>query len=95
MSETPHVRIAPDRATFDAAATGPHPYDGWVKRRQGRSIHLAALGENYVLNFDNVFCLATRHEDGRTWYSYGGKLNARLGCLQTHELATALRKMPA
>lgn len=87
----PAVRIAPDKATFDAALFTPGgTFDGYVRRRGPRNVFVRAFGEDYVLNPDGVFCLATKSNDGRTCYSYGGTLNARLNCRETADLAEQL-----
>lgn len=73
--------------------------DGYIERvqagKRNRGIKLWVNNETYVLNFDGVFCFATKLPDGRTWYSYGGNLNARLTCSGRHELACAIRELAA
>jgi hypothetical protein len=54
-----------------------HTMDGIkINKVSPDEVNLSYKGENYVLNRNGVFVLATQLDDGRTWYSYGGKLNA-------------------
>lgn len=74
----------------DRLFTGPATHSGFVVRRLKRGIKLWAMGEDYVLNEDGVFCLATRL-NGQTWYSYGGRLNAALTMTERYDLAQLIR----
>lgn len=61
-----------------------------VIRLLRNGVGVFTLGEEYVLNHENVFCLATKHADGSTWYSYGGKLNRRT-LAERDDLAVLIR----
>lgn len=73
--------------------------DGWIEgqvnTRHAKGIRLHYQNETYVLNGESVFCLATKQPDGKTWYSYGGKLNALLSMRERDALATTIRGMIA
>lgn len=77
IEETTIPRMARNLDEFlGSLFKGPTTFDGYViKKKKDGQIKLWAWGENYVLNLDHVFCLATKLPDGRTWYSYGGRLN--------------------
>lgn len=70
--------------------TGPATADGFFEVKHNQ-IRVTYRGENYVLNREDVFCLATKQADGRTWYSYGGELN-RLSIGERSELAAQIRR---
>ncbi len=87
------MTIARNQTEFlNGLFTGPKTADGFIVRKLKRGIKLWALGEDYVLNQDGVFCLATKL-NGQTWYSYGGRLNAALSMTQRAELADNIRAM--
>jgi hypothetical protein len=67
--------------------------DGYIDRvLKSNQVRLFFRGETYVLNQENVFCLATKMENGKTWYSYGGKLNT-LTLSERDDLACSIREM--
>lgn len=76
----------------DALFTPGGTFDGYIDKQLKNGIRLFFRGEIYVLNRDNVFCLATKQSDGKTWYSYGGKINA-LSYATTCALADLIREM--
>jgi len=89
------MNIARNHSEFmDALFKGPSTFDGYIERvLKNGGIKLFARGEFYVLNPHHVFCLATKL-NGRTWYSYGGKLN-ELGWREKDALEEKIRALVA
>ena len=86
-------RIAINQDQFSDALFQPGgTYDGYIDKQLKNGIRLFFRGETYVLNHENVFCLATKQSDGKTWYSYGGQINA-LPYATTCALAELIREM--
>ena len=87
----PRIAINQDQFT-DALFTPGGTFDGYIDKQLKNGIRLFFRGEIYVLNRDNVFCLATKQSDGKTWYSYGGQINT-LSYATTCALAEYIREM--
>lgn len=86
------MNIAASEGAFsDALFQSGGTYDGYIDRKLANGIRLFYLGETYFLNRENVFCLATKQPDGKTWFSYGGKLN-RATLTARYDLAQWIRR---
>ena len=87
------VILAPNQYAFTDSLFNPiegMTADGYIVRVLKKGIRLFFRGEFYTLNPHHVFCLESKLENGKTWYSYGGKLN-ELPMRELDELETAIR----
>ncbi len=92
--QNPLPRIAENQDAFTDALFQPGgTFDGYIDRvLKNGGIKLFFRGETYVLNKHHVFCLATKLPNGKTWYSYGGKLN-ELSLCALADLETEIRNL--
>lgn len=72
------LAIAKSKKEFDQALfSGLTTFDAYIVRVKKNGIVLWYMGETYTLNPHHVFCLHSKLPNGKTWYSYGGKLNEK------------------
>ena len=85
------INIAESSAQcVDSLFTSGGTVTNYVIKRSQSFIDLFILGETYRLNRHGVFCLMTKLDNGRNWFSYGGKFNAITGLIAQADLSRDL-----